>query len=154
MPLVSISLIVIFFRKEYEMSSEGVGQKNKKISRLISRREFARGSAAAMGAYAVAEAAAALDEPTEKTKAIKIEKSAEITALMDDRHITDDDVRNVITYAEETGRKLYNKDSSRFLSKRRMGQTYFYVEYSPAGESMYKIHATWTHRFVMMREPY
>jgi len=129
-------------------------RKNRKTSSLISRRDFARGSAAAMGVYAAAEVAAALDDPPDKAKAIKIEKSAEITALMDDRHITDNDIRNVIAYAEDTGRKLYQQDSDHFLSKRRMGQTYFYVEYSPTGESSYKIHATWAHRFVMLREPY
>ena len=129
-------------------------RKNRKKTPLLTRRDFTRGSAAAMGAYAVAEVAVALDDPPDKTKAVKIEKSAEIAALMDERHITDDDVRNVITYAEDTGRKLYKEDSDRFLSKRRMGQTYFYVEYSPAGESTYKVHATWAHRFVMLREPY
>lgn len=134
--------------------SECHRRKNRKKQSLISRRDFARGSAAVMGAYAVADAVAALDEPSDKAKSLKIEKSAEITALMDERHITDDDIRNVITYAEDTGRKLYKQDSDHFLSKRRMGQTYFYVEYSPAGESAYKIHATWAHRFVILREPY
>lgn len=135
-------------------------RKNRKTPTLLSRRDFARGSAAAMGAYAVAEVAAALDDPPDKAKdeakarAVKIEKSAEMTALMDERNITDDDIRNVIAYAEDTGRKLYKQDSDHFLSKRRLGQTYFYVEYSPAGESTYKIHATWAHRFVILREPY
>jgi len=133
---------------------EGAGPKNEKNSHL-SRRDFARGSATAMGVYAFAEVAAALDDPPDQAKAIKIDKSAEITALMDERHITDDDIRNVISYAEDTGRKLYRQDSDHFLSKRRMGQTYFYVEYSTAGgDSTYKIHATWAHRFVMLREPY
>ncbi|MDR0311858.1 MAG: hypothetical protein LBJ21_09750 [Acidobacteriota bacterium] len=129
-------------------------RKNRKNQQLISRRDFAKGSAAVMGAYAVADAVAALDEPSGKAKSVKIEKSAEITALMDERHITDDDIRNVIAYAEETGRKLYKQNSDHFLSKRRMGQTYFYVEYSPAGESAYKIHAAWAHRFVILKEPY
>jgi len=131
-------------------------QKKKETPPLISRRDFALGPAAAIGAYAVAEAAVALGEPAASTekKPIKLDKSAEITAIMDERHITDEDVRNVITYAEETGRKLYKTDSNHFLSKRRLGQVYFYVEYSPAGESTYKIHATWAHRFVMMGEPY
>ena len=133
---------------------ESDGRKNKKSTPLLSRRDFARGSVAVMGAYAVAEAATALDDPPDKAKAVKIEKSAEIAAIMDERHITDDDVRNVITYAEETGRKLYKQDSDHFLSKRRLGQTYFYVEYSQAGESTYKIHAAWAHRFVMLLEPY
>jgi hypothetical protein len=129
-------------------------QKIKKNSSLISRRDFARGSAAVMGAYAIADAAAALDEPSDETKDVKIEKSAEITALLDARYITDGDIRYVIANAEKTGRKLYKQDSDHFLSKLRIGQTYFYVEYSKSGESTYKIHAAWAHRFVIMREPY
>ena len=129
-------------------------QKNRKKSQLISRRDFARGSAVVMGAYAVADAAAALNEPTNEVKAIKIEKSAEIAALVDARHITDDDIRNVIANAEKTGRKLYKQDSDHFLSKLRIGQVYFYVEYSAGGESAYKIHKAWAHRFIILREPY
>ena len=127
---------------------------NIKDAQLISRRDFARGSAAVMGAYTIADAAAALNEPANEAGEIRIEKSAEIAKLMDDRYITDDDIRRVIANAEKTGRKLYKQDSDRFLSKLRIGQIYFYVEYSPAGESTYRIHTTWSHRFVIMREPY
>ena len=134
--------------------SERDGQKNREISPLISRRDFARGSAAVMGAYAIADAAVALNEPSNEVKEIKLEKSAEITAMLDDRYITDNDIRQVIENAEKTGRKLYQQDSDHFLSKRRIGQTYFYVEYSPAGESTYKIHRAWAHRFIILREPY
>ena len=129
-------------------------RKNRKKSQLISRRDFARGSAAVMGAYAVADAAAALNDSTDEAKALKIEKSAEIAALMDERHITDDDIREVIANAEKTGRKLYKQDSDHFLSKLRIGQVYFYVEYSTAGKSAYKIHTAWAHRFIILREPY
>lgn len=139
--------------KERDMPECGK-QKNKKEVPLLSRRDFARGSAAAMGASALAAAAAALDEPSDAARAVKIEKSAEIAALMDERHITDGDIRNVIANAEKTGRKLYKQDSDHFLSKLRINQTYFYVEYSPAGESAYKIHAAWAHRFIILREPY
>ena len=128
--------------------------KKRKKTPLLSRRDFARGSAAVMGAYAIADAAAALDEPSAEVKAVKLEKSAEISTLMDEHHITDDDLRNIIEYAEKTGRKLYREDSDHFLSKRRIGQTYFYAEYSQVGESTYKIHATWAHRFVILGEPY
>ena len=129
-------------------------QEKRKNSPLISRRDFARGSAAVMGAYAIADAAAALEEPSDEAKAIKIEKSAEIAARLDERYITDENIRDVIANAEKTGSKLYKQDSDHFLSKLRIGQTYFYVEYSPAGESTYRVHAAWAHRFVMLREPY
>jgi hypothetical protein len=134
--------------------TESDGHEKRGNTPLLSRRDFARGSAAAMGAYAIADAAAALDEPAGEAKAVKLEKSAEVAALLDERHITDDDIRNVIATAEKTGRKLYKQDSDHFLSKLRIGQTYFYVEYSPAGESAYKIHKAWAHRFIILREPY
>ena len=127
---------------------------NRTIPPLISRRDFARGSAVAMGAYSIADAAATLNDPPEEAKSIKIEKSAEVKALLDDRYIADDDIIKVIANAEKTGRKLYKQDSDHFLSKLRIGQTYFYVEYSPAGDSSYKIYTAWAHRFVMLREPY
>ena len=129
-------------------------QKSSENTQLISRRDFTRGSAAVMGVYAIADAAAAFNEPSKEVKEIKLEKSAEIAALLDDRYISDNDIRQVIENAEKTGRKLYKQDSDHFLSKRRLGQTYFYVEYSPAGESTYKIHAAWAHGFVILREPY
>jgi len=59
-----------------------------------------------MGAYTIADVAAALDEPSGEAKAVKIEKSDLITALLDERYITDDDIRQVIANAEKTGRKL------------------------------------------------
>jgi len=128
-------------------------KKNKKTSPLLSRRDFALGTAAVVGVHTIAEVAVP-GEPSNDAKAIKLEKSAEIAALLDARYITDDDIRQVIANAEKTGRKLYRQDSDHFLSKLRIGQTYFYVEYSPAGESAYKIHTAWAHRFVILREPY
>jgi hypothetical protein len=107
-----------------------------------------------MGAGAIAQTVAALDELPEEAKAVKIEKSDEIAALMQDRLISDDDLRSVIAKAEATGRKLYQPDSDHFLSKLRIGQVYFYVEYSKAGDSSYKVHATWEHRFIILKEPY
>ena len=136
-------------------------QVGKKNSLIISRRDFARGSAIVMGGYAITDAAAALEESSNETIEssnetieIKIEKSVEITALLDERYITDENIRDVIANAEKTGRKLYKQDSDHFLSKLRVGQTYFYVEYSPVGESIYRIHTAWAHRFVMLMEPY
>ena len=125
-----------------------------KTPRLISRRDFTHGAATVMGAGAIAQAAVALDDLPEEAKTVKIEKSDEIAALMEERVITDDDIRRVIANAEKTGRKLYQPDSDHFLSKLRIGQVYFYVEYSKTGDSTYKIHTTWSHRFVMLKEPY
>jgi len=126
----------------------------KKDNPLISRREFTKSSAAVLGAGAYAVASAADDELPEDAKKIKLEKSDAVKALLEERYILDDDIRRVIAKAEKTGRKLYRTDSDHFLSKLRIGQVYFYVEYSPAGESTYRIHTGWSHRFVMLREPY
>ena len=130
-------------------------RKGRKNTQLISRRDFARSSVAILGASAVAHAVAAPDGTvTTEAAALKIEKSTEIATILDERYITDDDIRSVIANAEKTGRKLYKQDSDHFLSKLRIDQTYFYVEYSRSGESAYRIHAAWAHRFVIMREPY
>ncbi|MDR1727710.1 MAG: hypothetical protein LBT74_07260 [Acidobacteriota bacterium] len=137
-----------------EGSAEADSSPKTRQSQLISRRNFTRGAAAVMGTGALAEAAAAFDELPDEAKAVQLEKSAEIEALMVERIITDDDIRRVIVNAEATGRKLYQPGSDHFLSKLRIGQVYFYVEYSKTGESAYKVHATWAHRFIILKEPY
>jgi len=133
---------------------QGGEPKRQGAPQLISRRDFAHGAAAVMGAGAIAEAAAALDELPDEAQGIRLEKSAEVEALMVERIVSDDDIRKVIAKAEATGRKLYQPGSDHFLSKLRIGQVYFYVEYSKTGESSYKIHTTWAHRFIILKEPY
>jgi hypothetical protein len=106
----------------------------------ISRRDFAIGSIALIGAYASPELLAQ-DAP-------KLEKSDVVQKLMEERHILDEDLIQVIQHAEKTGEKLYQPGSDGFLSKLRIKNVYFYAEYSVI-EGGYRIHTAYSHRFTL-----
>jgi hypothetical protein len=113
----------------------------------ISRREFAIGSVAMLGSYALAEAAT-LPPLSAEAQAMKLEISDEIQSFMEVRHILEDDLKRVIDHAEKTGEKLYQPDSSILLSKLRVKEVYFYAEYSPCAGG-YKIYGAYSHRFLI-----
>jgi hypothetical protein len=124
-------------------------EKNKRSNEkpLISRREFAMGSMALIGASSFAETQK-LPPLSPEAQAWKLQKAGDVEDLMDARHILDDDVKRVIDHAEKTGQKLYEPGTDRLLSKLRVKEAYFYVEYSPVSGG-FKIHAAYTHRFLL-----
>ena len=109
----------------------------------ITRREFAIGSVAMIGAKTASVSAQSASAPP-----FKLEKTEEVRAILDERHIIDDDLIEVIKNAESTGEKLYKENSKIFLSKLRINEVYFYAEYSPI-EGGYRIHSAYTHRFTL-----
>lgn len=117
----------------------------------ISRREFAIGSMAILGAHALA-GASPLPPLSEEAQAMKLEISDELRSFLEVRHILDDDLKRVIDQAEKTGKKLFEHGSERFLSKLRVKDVYFYVEYSPAKVG-YQVHTAYTHRFLLAGDP-
>lgn len=133
------------------MSDKKNSGQDEKPAPLITRRAFALGSVAALGAHALAEAAP-LPPLSEQARAMQLDKGAEVKELLELRHILDEDIRRVIDHAEQTGKKLYCPHTDHFLSKLRIEETYFYVEYSPI-EGGYKIHAAYAHRFLILKEP-
>ena len=125
-------------------------RRNRKIRETphqISRREFALGSVAMLGSYALAEAAT-LPPLSPEAQAMKLEISDEIRSFMEVRHILEDDLKRVIDHAEKTGEKLYQPDSSILLSKLRVKEVYFYAEYAPCTGG-YKIYGAYSHRFLI-----
>jgi hypothetical protein len=122
------------------------GKNEQENPKPISRREFAMSSAAVLGAYT---SLTQVEEPvplSEAAKALKLDISDDVMLAMEERHIIDSDIRRVIEHAENTGLKLYESGTGRFLSKLRILQASFYVEYS-VDNGVYKIHAAYTHRF-------
>ena len=77
-----------------------------------------------------------------------LEKTEFVHNLLQTRHILEEDLKQVIQHAENTGEKLYQPDSDRFLSKLRIGEASFYVEYSPI-EGGYRIHTAYAHRSII-----
>ena len=125
-------------------------EKKPENPKPISRREFAMGSMAAIGAYSSLS-----QEPPEplsaSASALKLDIPDDVRSLLDDRHILDEDLRRVIDHAERTGVKLYEPGTDRFLSKLRIYQAMFYVEYSPV-KDVYRIHTAYSHRFKLGEE--
>jgi hypothetical protein len=126
-------------------------KQNQDTPHTISRREFALGSMAILGAYSLADATPVPPLSLE-AQAIKLEMADMTRARMETRHILDEDVKRVIDHAEKTGEKLYQKETDIILSKLRVKEVYFYVEYSPI-EGGYKIHSAYSHRFLLTGDP-
>ena len=125
-------------------------EKKPENAKPISRREFTKGSMAVIGAYSSLS-----QEPPEPlsaaASALKLDIPDDVKSLMDDRHVLEEDVRRIIEHAEKTGLKLYQPGTDRFLSKLRIYQAMFYVEYSPVKDA-YRIHTAYTHRFRLGEE--
>jgi len=79
-------------------------------------------------------------------EAIKLQKSEEVSEILESRHILDDEIKMVIHNAESKGEKLYQPETERFLAKLKIADVTFYVEYSLAGEKTYIVHTAYSHR--------
>lgn len=110
----------------------------------ISRRKFTIGSVAVIGASPLA--LEGMDDTP--TLPFKIEMDEDVRAVMEDRHILESDLVQVIQYAEKTGDKLYREDSDHLMAKFKINTVYFYAEYSPI-EGGYRIFNTYSHRFTL-----
>lgn len=77
---------------------------------------------------------------------INLQKSDEVTHLVESRHILDEEIKMVIHNAETTGDKLYRTETDKYLAKLRIANATFYVEYSVAGERTYIVHTAYSHR--------
>jgi hypothetical protein len=123
-------------------------EEKTEASKPISRREFAKGSMAVLGAYtSLSQYESPPPRPlSEAAKALNIDIPKDVQPLLDERHITEDDLRRVIDHAESTGLKLYQPGTEDFLSKLRIQKVYFYVEYS-LDKDTYQIRTAYAHRF-------
>lgn len=116
---------------------------DKEGLKTISRREFAIGSIALIGAYTSNDLLG-----QDAAAKIKLEKSDVVQKLLEERHILDEDLIAVIQHAEKTGEKLYQPGTDGFLSKLRIKNVYFYAEYSII-EGGYHIYTAYSHRFTL-----
>ena len=82
---------------------------------------------------------------------IQLIKSDEVAALLERRHIPDDDIKQVISNAEATGDKLFQPDGNRYLAKMRLGKITLNVEYS-ATDGSYTIHTAYSHRMQVLAD--
>ena len=76
---------------------------------------------------------------------IKLQISDEIKKVLEERHILEDEIKQVIYHAETEGDKLYLPDSNTFLSKLKIGNATFYVKYT-AEEGSYPVQSAYAHK--------
>ena len=82
---------------------------------------------------------------------INLLKSEEVDASMEEWHILDDDVKQVIYNAENTEEKLYKPEMNRYLAKMECPEVVFYVEYSIEDDG-YTVHSAYSHRSKIVTE--
>ncbi len=82
---------------------------------------------------------------------IKLYILPEISDLMCERMILDDDLRTVIDHAQKSGRKLLNKSNGHFLAHHTPAKVTYWVEFSPF-EDGFAIHNAYSHRMQVVEE--
>jgi glutamate synthase (NADPH/NADH) small chain len=76
---------------------------------------------------------------------VKLQLSDEVKQKLEDRHILEDEIKQVINHAETSGEKLYLPDDNRYLAKLRIGKATFYAEYSIEPDS-YVVRSAYAHK--------
>jgi glutamate synthase (NADPH/NADH) small chain len=76
---------------------------------------------------------------------IKLQVGDEVKKLLEERHISEEELKKVIDFAETKGEKLYQQEANRYLAKSRLGEVTIYVEYS-TDENGYIVHTAYSHR--------
>lgn len=69
-------------------------------------------------------------------KTVPIKMSDEIKDIMEDRGIREEDIREVLDYAETTGKKLYVEGEEHYLAKKKIGSFTANVEYTVSGDEV------------------
>jgi hypothetical protein len=76
---------------------------------------------------------------------IQLQVNDEVRKLLEERHILEDDIKQVIYNAESKGEKFYKPDENLFLAQLKIGKATFYVEYSVEQES-YVVRSAYAHK--------
>jgi len=82
---------------------------------------------------------------------IKLQVGDEVKKLLEERHISEEEVKKVIDFAETKGEKLYQQEANRYLAKSRLGEVTIYVEYS-TDENGYIVRTAYSHRSKIGKE--
>lgn len=131
----------------------------------LSRREFALTSLAVLGTHSLPLGAHSLplgahslstaeDLPplSDEARAMKLVLDEAVRERLEERHITEEDIRRVLCHAEQSGEKLCRPQGGGFLAKRRIAETYFYVEYEPR-DGAFCVRTAYAHRLLLEGDP-
>jgi glutamate synthase (NADPH) small chain len=80
---------------------------------------------------------------------MQIAKNEEVAKQLESANIRDEEVREVLQAAEETGEnKFYHPETGRCLASKKIGEATYWIQYSP-GESGYVIHSAYWHKSIL-----
>ncbi|GKT07255.1 hypothetical protein DSTSK_05600 [Desulforhabdus sp. TSK] len=89
--------------------------------------------------------------PKEDYEKIQLNVSDHVRELMEARMILEDDIRRVIAHAENTGNRLSDSKTGRFLAHHKPDSVTYWVEYSRI-EDTFVIHNTYSHRMEIVED--
>ncbi len=75
---------------------------------------------------------------------MNLEKSPEVSALMEERGVRDEDVQKAIEEAESSGEKMYKPDTPDCLAKAHCDEAWVFVEYAVLGDGNYKVNRAYS----------
>ncbi|NQT72172.1 MAG: hypothetical protein HQ553_05300 [Chloroflexi bacterium] len=75
---------------------------------------------------------------------MNLEKSPELSALMEERGIRDEEVTKVISEAESSGDKMYKPDTPDCLAKLKIDEATYFVEYSVIDADNFKVNKAYS----------
>ena len=81
----------------------------------------------------------------EEYEKIVLGMTEEVRRRIDERRILEDDIRKVISHAEESGKRLQNAGTGHFLAYLQSENVTFWVEYS-TGDNGFTVHNAYCHR--------
>jgi hypothetical protein len=76
---------------------------------------------------------------------VQLDISEEVGKYLEMRHVLEDEIKQVIFYAETSGDKLYQPDGNKYLGKLQIGKVTFYADYS-YGTEKFIVNLAYTHR--------
>jgi glutamate synthase (NADPH/NADH) small chain len=83
---------------------------------------------------------------------IQIHLSEDVAGRVDERLILEEDIRQVIAYAERTGNRFVNPDTGHYLAYYKPANVTYWVEYTPTDEG-YRIYNAYSHRMEIVMQP-
>jgi glutamate synthase (NADPH/NADH) small chain len=92
-----------------------------------------------------------VSEP-ELNATIQLQLSEEVAARVDERLILEEDIRQVIAYAERTGNRFLNPATGHYLAYYKPANVTYWVEYTPT-DAGYCIHNAYSHRMEIVMQP-
>jgi len=83
---------------------------------------------------------------------VELDMSSEVTSLMEERGILENEVKMVIHEAEASGVKLYDPDGDHSLAKKRIGDVTYFVEYRPASDATFEVVTTYCFKSTIVED--